>query len=270
MYVISAVAMNITETSIIVDSVHLNRRVMVSLYSSADEGLSQTPSLLLLNDGQEAPNLNLPAALEDLYESNRIRPIVIAAIHAGKERINEYGTAGKPDFKQRGAKADLYTSFVTEELLPEICRETGIEAFDKTAFAGFSLGGLSALDIAWNHPEVFDAVGVFSGSLWWRERDLKDGYTDSDRIMHKIIREGDSKPDLKFFLQTGTKDELADRNQNGIIDSIDDTIDLIIELENKGYTRPADISYLEVIGGRHDILTWAANMPKFLCWAFSR
>lgn len=270
MYLNIAEEMKITETSIIVDSVHLNRRVMVSLYVSEGETFSQIPSLLLLNDGHEAANLKLPAALESLYESNRIRPVVIAAIHAGKERVQEYGAAGKPDFKQRGAKAHIYSLFVVEELIPEIKKHTHIQVFEKTAFAGFSLGGLSALDIAWNHSDVFDAVGIFSGSLWWREKDLKDGYTDKDRIMHKIIRESDAKPGLKFFLQTGTKDELADRNQNGIIDSIDDTIDLIIELENKGYSRPADIYYLEVVGGRHDILTWAANMPKFLCWAFGR
>ena len=262
--------LKITENSIIIESVHLNRRVMVSLYTSQNDGFSQTPSLLLLNDGQEAANLNLPAALASLYEGNRIRPVVIAAIHAGKERIQEYGTANRPDFKQRGAKANLYTAFVTEELLPEIKKQAGIEVFDKTVFAGFSLGGLSALDVAWHHPEVFNAVGVFSGSLWWREKDLKEGYTDNDRIMHKIIRESEPAPGLKFFLQTGTKDELADRNQNGIIDSIDDTVDLIIELEKKGYTRPANIHYLEVVGGRHDILTWGANMPRFLCWAFGR
>ncbi len=268
---LNAVAdIKIAETSIIVDSVHLNRRVMVSLYTSADNYFAQAPSLLLLNDGQEAANLNLPAVLELLYNTNRIRPMVIAAIHAGKERIQEYGTAGKPDFKQRGARAELYTAFIVQELITGIKHHTGIDIFEKTVFAGFSLGGLSALDIAWHHPEVFNAAGVFSGSLWWREKDLKDGYTDLDRIMHKIVRESDIKPGIKFFLQTGTKDELADRNQNGIIDSIDDTIDLIIELENKGYTRPADIHYLEVVGGRHDILTWAANMPKFLCWAFGR
>jgi enterochelin esterase-like enzyme len=83
-----------------------------------------------------------------------------------------------------------------------------------------------------------------------------------------MIKETTIKPELKFWLQTGTKDETADRNKNGIIDSIDDTVDLIKELEAKGYSRPEDIRYVEVVGGSHNPETWAKAMPKFLCWAF--
>jgi enterochelin esterase-like enzyme len=117
---------------------------------------------------------------------------------------------------------------------------------------------------------VFNKVGVFSGSFWWRSKELGKNYTDNDRIMHGVIRNTASKPDLKIWLQTGTKDETADRNKNGIIDSIDDTVDLIKELENKGYSRPADIQYLEMVGGVHNVETWAEAMPKFLVWAFGR
>jgi enterochelin esterase-like enzyme len=199
-----------------------------------------------------------------------LKPVAVAAIHAGSERVQEYGIAGKPDYKQRGSKAAAYTKFVVYELLPAIKKETGIESFDTTAFAGFSLGGLSAMDIAWNNPQLFDKVGVFSGSFWWRSRELGKGYTDADRIMHKMIRETAGKPGLQFWLQTGTKDETADRNKNGIIDSIDDTVDIIKELEAKGYRRPSDIQYLEIVGGTHSTATWAYAMPKFLLWAFGR
>ena len=178
--------------------------------------------------------------------------------------------ACKPDFKKRGSKAGIYTSFIKTELLPALAQLIPVEKYETIAFAGYSLGGLSALDIAWHNPQLFDKVGVFSGSLWWRSKELGKGYTDADRIAHAMIRETEAKPDLKFWLQTGTNDESADRNKNGIIDSIDDTIDLIKELEAKGYTRPNDIRYVEMVGGRHDAPTWAKAMPKFLCWAFGR
>jgi enterochelin esterase family protein len=196
--------------------------------------------------------------------------VLVVAIHAGEERLLEYGTAGKPDFKKRGARAALYTAFIKTELLPAIKKLTSIDNFSSTAYAGFSLGGLSALDIAWNNPELFDKAGVFSGSFWWRSKDLAMGYTDGDRIMHGIIRDTAIKPDLKIWLQTGTKDETSDRNKNGIIDSIDDTVDLIRELENKGFTRPTDVKYLEMVGGSHNTETWAKAIPKFLAWAFGR
>ncbi len=40
---------------------------------------------------------------------------------------------------------------------------------------------------------------------------------------------------MKFFFECGTLDEAGDRNNNGIIDSIDDTKDLISALVDKGY-----------------------------------
>jgi enterochelin esterase family protein len=95
------------------------------------------------------------------------------------------------------------------------------------------------------------------------EQGPHQGYTNDDRIMHSVIKTPEGKPELKFWLQTGTKDETADRNKNGIIDSIDDTIDVIKELLAKGYQRPADIQYLEVLGGTHDTETWGKAMPKF-------
>jgi hypothetical protein len=63
-------------------------------------------------------------------------------------------------------------------------------------------------------------------------------------------------------------DETKDRNQNGIIDSIDDTRDLINELVSKGYNPESDIYYLEMPDGKHDVPTWGRAMPVFLRWAF--
>jgi enterochelin esterase-like enzyme len=262
--------MTITEKNITINSALLNREVTCTLLMPDEHEVTEPLSLLLLNDGQELENLEVKTTLEQLYNTNRIKPVLIVALHAGDDRLQEYGIAGKPDFKKRGSKADIYTQFIITELLPQIKAETGIDDFETTAYAGSSLGGLSAFDIAWNNSGVFDKAGVFSGSFWWRSRDLGKGYTDADRIMHSVVKNTPGKPELKFWLQTGTKDETTDRNQNGIIDAIDDTINLIKELEHKGYTRPADIQYVEVVNGSHDTTTWAKAMPKFLVWAFGR
>jgi enterochelin esterase-like enzyme len=262
--------MTITENKIAINSTLLKRDVTCTLLMPEGNTFTEAPGLLLLNDGQEIENLQLIETLEELIDKSRIKPLMVVAIDAGDERLQEYGVAGNPDFKKRGSKASIYTDFIKTELLPAIINYTGIEKFSTIAFAGFSLGGLSALDIAWNNSQLFDKAGVFSGSFWWRSKDLGKGYTDNDRIMHNVIRNSKTKPNLKIWLQTGTKDETADRNKNGIIDSIDDTIDLIKELEKKGFKRPADIQYLEMVGGSHDTATWAKAMPKFLCWAFGR
>jgi len=260
--------MTIVEKTITINSTLVKRAVTLTLLMPDAQEIAEPLNLLLLNDGQEMENLALSQTLEQLYNSNRIKPLLIAAIHAGEDRLQEYGVAGRPDFKKRGTKADIYTQFIITELLPQIKTETGIHEFESTAFAGFSLGGLSAFDICLNNADIFDKVGVFSGSFWWRSKDLAKGYTDNDRIAHTLVRETFDRPDLKFWLQTGTKDEVSDRNKNGIIDAIDDTIDLIKELEAKGYSRPADIQYVEVVGGSHNTETWGRVMGKFLCWAF--
>ncbi|RYE20515.1 MAG: esterase family protein [Sphingobacteriaceae bacterium] len=262
--------MTVTEEILELTSVYLKRDVICSLI--VPDGFENLPkvNLLLLNDGQEIENLQLKTTLEILHEKQQITPTLVAAIHAG-ERIQEYGTAGTPDFKNRGSKAAAYTSFITQELLPKLQELIGRKTFGTIAFAGFSLGGLSALDIVWNNSDLFDKVGAFSGSFWWRSKDLGEDYCDeNDRIMHKIIRQKQHQPELKFWFQTGTKDETADRNKNHIIDSMDDTVDLIKTLENKGYNRPADIRYVEIINGKHNVETWAKAMPMFLRWAFCK
>ena len=198
--------------------------------------------------------------------SGQVQPVLCAGIHAGKERKLEYGTASMPDYENRGSKAEAYKNFILEELLPFIHAGFAIDHFKNKAFSGFSLGGLTAMDITWHHPEVFSTAGVFSGSLWWRSKSLDDDYNDAtDRIMHQVIRAGDFKPGLKFYFTTGSLDETADRNNNGIIDSIDDTLDLITELETHGYLKE-DIQYLNFEDGRHDVETWGRSMPGFLLW----
>jgi enterochelin esterase-like enzyme len=160
--------------------------------------------------------------------------------------------------------------FITDELMPAVHLLFPDRLNTRWAFAGFSLGGLSALDISWRHGNLFNLAGIFSGSLWWRTLDKDDPeYQDEQhRIMHNQIRQGQYIPGMKFFFECGTEDETEDRNGNGIIDSIDDTQDLISALTEKGYDPQSDIHYYEIEGGKHDVPTWASAMPVFLKWGF--
>lgn len=246
----------------------LHRRVKIDYFLPPSSFSS--PTLLLINDGQDMEQLGLQSMLEELYRHKAVSPLFCVGIHAGN-RMMEYGTAHAADYKGRGNKAALYTKFIFKELIPAIQQAYPQFTFKEKAIAGFSMGGLSALDIAWNHATHFSRVGVFSGSLWWRTRGLEDGYVeDRDRIMHAQIRQGKRRPKLKFFFEAGTLDETMDRNNNGIIDAIDDTITLIDELKEKGYHPKKDIRYLELEGGRHDVATWAKAMPEFLKWGWGR
>lgn len=256
----------------VIDSAFLARTVWVDIYAPAGIRSLVSPDLLLINDGQDLFNMQFNALLEELYGSDRIVPMVIAGIHAGPDRKNEYGTAGIPDYLGRGSRAAAYTSFVLEELIPALGDWYQGLVFKSRSIAGFSLGALSALDILWHHPREFVRAGLFSGSFWWRTKDKGDPAYDEriHRIMQQQIAVGGYHPGLRFFFECGTEDEQEDRNQNGVIDSIDDTMDLIGELVKKGYDREKDICYVEVVGGRHEVATWAKVMPQFLLWGWGK
>lgn len=287
-------------------STHLHRKIVLDIVLPPHYNPSGQPcKVLYMNDGQDLRSLHLTKVLDTIYQHPSIEPFIVVAIHCG-ERIQEYGTASQPDYKNRGARAGTYTRFVLEELMPHIQQTYRVKTGpENTVFCGFSLGGLSAFDIVWHHPHLFGKVGAFSGSFWWRQKAYENHYDDhNDRIMHRLVRESsvsglqravgsgqstvgspqfavdDSSPistpkpqtpnpKPQFWLQTGTEDEKDDRNHNGIIDSIEDTLDLIAELERKGFRWGSDIRYVEVKGGHHDQATWSAIMPDFLTWAFS-
>jgi iron(III)-enterobactin esterase len=248
----------------------LNRPVVIDFYVPQVMTAGTPVSLLLINDGQDLAKMRFAQMLDDLLAQDRLQPLFSVGIHAGTERKMEYGTAKQSDYEGRGAKAKNYEQFILHELLPYIHDTYNIASFAQCTFAGFSLGGLMALDITCNHPHLFSVAAVFSGSLWWRSKALHDGYNEAtDRIMHKQIRERPHHPGQQFYFTTGSLDETSDRNGNGIIDSIDDTLDLIAELKNAGYADDA-ICYINYEDGKHDVETWGRAMPHFLTWAFEK
>jgi enterochelin esterase-like enzyme len=261
--------LNIITDTFTITSTFLKRDVIVDCYYS--ELYFQLPfiSLLLVNDGQDLRTMEFEKILDKAFTNKKIEPVFCVGIHCAPDRKNEYGTANILDYKGRGANAAMFTKFVMDELIPFIRKEYEIISFKEKSFAGFSLGGLCAIDIVWNNPTEFFKVGVFSGSLWWRDKDQEDPTFDenTDRIMHRQISEGEYYPWLKFFFEVGTQDETADRNNNGVIDAIDDVVSLIYELREKGY-KDDTIEYLEIKDGKHDVPTWAKAFPSFLEWGW--
>ncbi len=257
-----------------IPSKYLKRGVKVDAYlpPSYKKNKKKKYPVIFFNDGQDLSAMSMMQILTDLYKTNAIPPTIIFGIYANSDnRINEYGTARQADYMNRGNLAEQYTSFVIHELLPTLNTEFACTTdADARVFAGFSLGGLAAIDLVWANSNLFHKVGVFSGSLWWRSAPYQYGDNDDQhRIMHDIIRTGTYQENMKFWFEAGTKDETADRNKNGIIDAIDDTLDLINDLSALGYKPHGDIKYVEVQDGEHNPQTWGTVMPDFLKWAVS-
>lgn len=264
---------NILVENHVITSTLLDREVIIDFYFPPRYSDADNLSLLLVNDGQDLVTMKFEDILDELFEAGAVRNLFCVGIHCSKDRKNEYGTAKYLDYKGRGAKAALYSRFILEELMPFIRNKLFIYSFKEKCFAGFSLGGLCALDMVWNHPLEFSKVGVFSGSLWWRDKDQDDADFDEkvNRIMHRQVQQdANMYPWLKFFFEVGTQDETADRNNNGVIDSIDDTLGFIDILVKKGYDRNESIEFVEIKDGRHDVPTWAKAFPDFLKWGWGR
>ncbi|MBK7406879.1 MAG: esterase family protein [Saprospirales bacterium] len=256
---------------LVIRSAALKRKVRVDVFlppeplSQADP--TRTFPVVFFNDGQDLRAVQLKATLRRLILQKEIEPLIAVGFHAG-DRLQEYGVIHHPDYLKRGSRAEEYAYFLTHEFMPRFKRDFPVDpAPQRHAFAGFSLGALSAFDLVWNHPHLFGKAGIFSGALWWRAKAFREEDPDADRILHQLVKTGEKRPGLKFWFQAGTEDETSDRNKNGVIDSIDDTLDLIRELKAIGYPE-GDITYVEVAGGKHEQQTWGQVMPDFLKWAF--
>ena len=106
--------------------------------------------------------LRIKEIIDSLYKKKLIQPLVVVGINSDN-RMQEYGIADNPDYKNNGTDAAKYSAFVYDELYFFIKKKTGVRKFNSITIAGCSLGGLSAFDIAWDHADRIDKVGVFSG-----------------------------------------------------------------------------------------------------------
>ncbi|MEP6617114.1 MAG: alpha/beta hydrolase-fold protein [Ginsengibacter sp.] len=247
---------------------HLQKHVQLTIISTPVPNDKNDFNLLLLNDGQDIGKLMVKETIDSLYKKKLIEPLVVVAIHT-TDRMNEYGVAGSPDYQGNGSAATKYAAFIDDELYPFIKKKAGVRKFHSVTIAGCSLGGLSAFDIAWDHADKIDNVGVFSGSFWVRDKDASaaDYSDDKDRIMLNKIRSSRKRPHLKYWFYTGDQEEKGDRDKDGITDVVDDNIDLINLIKSKNVCPPEDIFFIESKQGMHDYTSWSHVFPEFLVWA---
>ncbi|MCA9956818.1 MAG: hypothetical protein KC434_18940, partial [Anaerolineales bacterium] len=105
------------------------------------------------------------------------------------------------------------------------------------------------------------------GSFWWRASEEETAVPPGRLIAHEMVRGTAGRPNLRLWFEAATQDEASDRDGNGVIDAIQDTLELIAELKVLGFSEN-ELVYVEVPGGRHNYETWAQAFPQFLRWAF--
>lgn len=231
-------------------------------------GVTPATPLLIALDGQNMDAWRLAEAITKLAAGGTKALPLVVAIPSGADRLEEYGMADMPDYAGRGRKAAEFQRFVLQVVLPVVRARYPLTVnAERTGVMGSSLGGLAAFDLAWRHPDVFGFAGIFSGSLWWRGDNSTPEAKQASRLAHRLVRDTSRRPHVRLWFSAGTKEEEDDRDRNGVIDAVQDTTELLDELDHRGFSRGRDLCYVEISGGEHNEATWARALPGFLEWA---
>ena len=227
--------------------------------------LSRYP-LAVFHDGQDFGRLGLVERLREGYARQAVRPRIVVGVHADERRMREYGTSQVADYAGRGDLAGAHRRFLTTELMPWLRRQFRVaRRRQDIALAGFSLGGLSAFDVAWQHAHTFGAVACFSPSFWWRSAPFREDDPDADRIVVETVRHATAAPPLAYYFAAGTAEEASDRNGNGVIDVVDDVRDVVAGLRRLRV--PEHCLRLDVVeGGDHSPASWGPQVMTWLAW----
>lgn len=196
---------------------------------------------------------------DKLINENKIEDIIIVGIYNTPDRIDEYTQSYTEKFK--GGRGRDYARFVIEEVKSYIdSRYRTLKDRENTGIAGSSLGGLISFYMGWNYPEIFKSIGAISPSFWW----------DSGIMQKEVEAYQGEKKNLNIWIDAGNAEESNDRNNNGIIDMVDDARDMVSVLNKKGYTTHKDVMFYEVTGGMHNEDYWAERFDQVLLYMFGK
>lgn len=244
-------------------------------YPSTDRRL---PSLYI-NDGQDADAIALAEILQKLYDEKKIRPIIVIAVSMLPDRMATYG------FSDRQAKLSLpaetrygfvglrahdYSAWLAESLVPFIdAQYRTIANSESRSILGWSLGAASAFNISWNYPDRFGVVGGFSSSFWLS----KSSNDSSTQMVQQIIASKPLPEYFKVWLAVGDAEETDDRDNDGVIDVIDDSQAVIEAISAKvmlsgNATTQHELKLTIFPDGQHNQQTWKQMLPEFLIWAY--
>lgn len=186
---------------------------------------------------------------ERLISEGLIEPLIIVAIdHAGPDRINEFTPTFDPA-RDAGGQAHLYASMLIEEIKPLIDRMFRTDrSAAGTALGGSSLGGLVALVIGLDRPDVFGRLAVLSPSVWW-----------DNRAVIQQVKGLTAKPAQRIWLDVGTREGVA---------ALRDVRALKAALTQKGWRQRLDFRYYEAKGAAHSERAWRSRVAPVLRFLF--
>ena len=108
-------------------------------------------------------------SLNTLASSANFEVIVVGIDNGAENRTNEMSPWDHPDFGK--GEGEVYTNFIINTIKPYIdANYRTLSDKENTAIMGSSMGGFISHYAAYQHPEVFGKVGIFSPSYWFSDQ----------------------------------------------------------------------------------------------------
>ncbi len=239
-----------------------SRDIRILLPEGYERDATRRYPVLYLNDGQNLfdgttsflPNKEwrVDETSRALAEAGLVEKLIIVGVdNAGTERANEYlPTRQRMDNGEEwGGKAELYGKFLTDELMPYVNKRFRTKTGPRfTGLGGSSFGGVLTLDLGLKHPDFFGRLAVVSPSLWW-----------DDQVMLRQVKAIAKRPDLKIWLDVGTKEGA---------NSVSQTLAVRDALVNKGWRLGQSLACVVDQGAVHNEDAWAARFGMVLMFLF--
>ena len=204
------------------------RKIHVYLPAGYEESGDRRYPTAYFGDGNAyVSSVPVPRILDYLIARGRVKPLVAVFVEPAPRR---------EEYRMNPA----YRRFLVEELVPWVDgRYRTIPSASGRALLGGSRGGLSALDVAYHHPETFGGCGALSPAL-------------SPMNLLDIIESGEVRP-VRVFVLVARYD----------VEFREDGLALARALRARGY----DVGSLEIPEG-HSWNAWKSHIDDVLEFLF--
>jgi predicted alpha/beta superfamily hydrolase len=166
------------------------RRYRVLLPRGYDAHPGRTYPVVYMHDGQNVFDVGpfgtwaADSAAAGMTATGRMRECIIVGIDNTSTRLNDY----QPP--EDGGRANAYTAFILEELMPVIdAQYRTLTGPANTGAIGSSMGGVVSLYMGWQFTGNFARVGALSGAWAVTQLDERVG--------------GQAAPDVRLWIDSG-------------------------------------------------------------------
>jgi len=214
--------------------------------------------VLYMHDGQNlfddatayAGEWGIDETLNALAETEGLRLIVVGIDNGGEKRMTELNAWDNPRFGK--GEGQEYARFIVDVLKPAIdAAYRTLPGREHTGIMGSSMGGLLSHYAAWQYPNVFGRVGIFSPSYWIAP--AVESFTQARAL----------KPGTRVYFYAGGKEGSGD-------DNMAEQMQRMARLVALAGHPPGALAARVNPTGEHNEATWRAEFPAAVRWLFGK